>query len=220
MDCKFLTSVTIGNGVPSIEDSSFEDCIGLTNLTIGSSVTSIGYNAFAHTGLTSVAIPNSVTSIGAEAFDGCISLTNVTIPASVTGIGDHAFVYCLNLSGAYFLGNAPSGDSSVFWADNNATVYYLPGTTGWGATYGGRPTALWVLPYPQILSTAPSFGVQTNQFGFIISWATNVPVVVEASANLRTWLPVSTNTITSGWSYFSDPAWTNYPARFYRIRSP
>lgn len=22
----------------------------------------------------------------------------------------------------------------------NATVYYLPGTTGWGETYGGRPT--------------------------------------------------------------------------------
>jgi hypothetical protein len=25
-----------------------------------------------------------------------------------------------------------------------ATVYYLPGTTGWGATFGERPTALWI----------------------------------------------------------------------------
>jgi hypothetical protein len=32
----------------------------------------------------------------------------------------------------------------VFSHDNNATVYYLPGTTGWGTTYGGRPTALWL----------------------------------------------------------------------------
>jgi hypothetical protein len=32
----------------------------------------------------------------------------------------------------------------VFNGDNNAIVYYLPGTTGWGTTYGGRPTALWI----------------------------------------------------------------------------
>ena len=42
------------------------------------------------------------------------------------------------------------------------------------------------------------FGVQTNPFGFIISWATNVPVVVEACTNLAnpTWSPVDTNTLT------------------------
>lgn len=27
----------------------------------------------------------------------------------------------------------------------NAIVYYLPGTTGWGATYGGLPTEPWPL---------------------------------------------------------------------------
>ena len=32
-----------------------------------------------------------------------------------------------------------------------ATVYYLPGTTGWGTTFGGRPTAQWN-PFPTILS--------------------------------------------------------------------
>jgi hypothetical protein len=79
-----------------------------------------------------------------------------------------------------------------------------------------------VRPYPQILTTAPSFGIQTNRFGFIISWATNLPVVVEASTTLAqpVWLPLSTNTLVNGWSYFSDPEWTNYPARFYRVRSP
>jgi hypothetical protein len=45
----------------------------------------------------------------------------------------------------HFNGNAPSlSGSDVFTEDNHATVYYLPGTTGWGATYGGRPTALWI----------------------------------------------------------------------------
>jgi hypothetical protein len=64
--------------------------------------------------------------------------------------------------------------------------------------------------------------VQTNQFGFIVSWATNVPVVVEASTTLAnaTWSPLQTCTLTNGSAYFSDPQWTDFPARFYRIRSP
>jgi hypothetical protein len=134
----------------------------------------------------------------------------------------------------YFQGNAPSFGSDVFdyWYNNGsggrqliwdpATVSYLAGTTGWGTTFRGRPTALWVLPYPVILNNGPSFGVQTNQFGFIISWATNIPVVVEACTSLAnpTWSPLKTNTLTGGWSYFSDPQWTNYPNRFYRLRWP
>jgi hypothetical protein len=42
----------------------------------------------------------------------------------------------------YFKGNAPRLGSAVFNADNHATIYYLPGTTGWGTTFGGRLTAL------------------------------------------------------------------------------
>jgi hypothetical protein len=45
---------------------------------------------------------------------------------------------------------------------------------------------------------------------------------VETSTSLADpiWTPVGTNTLTSGSAYFSDPQWTNYPARFYRIRLP
>ena len=64
--------------------------------------------------------------------------------------------------------------------------------------------------------------MKTNGFGFIISWATNLSVVVEAGTNLANagWTPLATNTLTSGSSYFSDPDWANYPTRFYRVRSP
>jgi hypothetical protein len=112
----------------------------------------------------------------------------------------------------------------VFYNDIKATVYYLPGTTGWGtpgSLFGGCPTALWMLPNPMILNYEPSFGVRTNRFGFIISWATNVSVVVEVcSMTNSTWVPLQTNTLTGGWVYFSDPQWTNYPVRCYRLRSP
>ena len=129
---------------------------------------------------------------------------------------------CTSLSSVYFQGNAPTVGPNVFWQDNSATVYYLPGTSGWSSGFAGRPTALWLLPNPLILNNSLSFGVQSNGFGFIISWATNIHVVVEACTNLAnpTWSPVRTNTLNGGWSYFSDPEWTNYPARFYRLRSP
>jgi hypothetical protein len=64
--------------------------------------------------------------------------------------------------------------------------------------------------------------VQTNGFGFIISWATNISVVVEACTNFvnPVWQSIQTNTLISGWCYFSDPDWANYPVRFYRLCSP
>ena len=222
-DCTSLTSVTIPDSVTSIGTCAFFDCYSLTNVTIGNSVTSIGVQAFAGcSSLTSVTIPNSVTSIGDDAFFGCYSLTSVTIPSSVTSIGSYAFWDCDSLTSVYFTGNSPSpnNDSTVFGMDP-AAVCYLPGTTGWGAFFDGCPTAPWFLPNPQILDHSASFGVPPGGFGFTISWATNVSVVVEAATNLANpvWIPVSTNTLTGGTNQFSDPQWTNYPGRFYSLRS-
>jgi hypothetical protein len=86
-----------------------------------------------------------------------------------------------------------------------------------GSTFSGRPTQRWLQPTPTILTFPPYFGVQTNQLGFRVSWAANIPVVMEACANLASpdWLPLTTNALTGGWFYFSDPEWTNHPARSY-----
>ena len=243
-DCYNLANVTIGNSVTSIGDWAFSSA-SLTSVTIPDSVTSIGDWAFYDTALTSVTIPNSVTNVGFTAFDLCTrlasvtigngvtsiadgafegtALTGVTIPSGVTSIGDSAFYGCPELTSVFFMGNAPTADSYAF-ADDSATAYYLPGTLGWDdfSANTGVATALWFLPQPLILDQGPGFGVRSGQFGFTISWATNLPVVVEACTNLSNpvWLAVSTNTLVGGTAYFSDPQPANLPARFYRLRSP
>ncbi len=83
-----------------------------------------------------------VTAIGASAFSDCTTLTIITVPASVTSIGNNAFSGCANLAGVFFIGNAPAHGMDVFTGADNATVYYVPGTTGWGTTFGGRPAVL------------------------------------------------------------------------------
>jgi len=222
--CGNLASVTLSDSVTNLGDGAFEYCPSLTSIVIPNSVARLGVNDFyGCASLTNVAIPNSITNIGDVAFAYCTSLTSVTIPCGVTSIGNGTFEFCTNLEGIFFNGNAPSFVASdIFYDTLNVTVYYLPGTTGWDTTFAGRPTAFWLLPYPTILNFEPDFGVQTNSFGFTISWATNLSVVVEASTNLSNpvWQPVQTNLLTTGSAWFSDPQWTNYPARFYRLRSP
>jgi hypothetical protein len=62
----------------------------------------------------------------------------------------------------------------------------------------------------------------TNQFGFTILGSSGLVIVVETCTNVAnpTWYPLQTNTLSAASLYFSDPQWTNYPARFYRLRSP
>jgi hypothetical protein len=219
-------SYTVPNSVTSIGEDAFSFC-GLTNVTLLNGVTSIEDGGFSDCWLAGITIPGSVTKIGSYAFYNCNALTNVTIPGSVTNIGEYAFFACGILTGAYFGGNAPLADSTVFIGDGQPftvpmKVYYLPGTTGWSSTFAGQPTALWQLPYPVILNNGPNFGVQSNMFGFTISWATNISLVVEASTNLAgsVWTAFQTNALTNGVSYFSEPLQANSSGRFYRIRSP
>jgi hypothetical protein len=206
------------NGLPvtDIGDDAFQGTTNLSSITLLNGVASIGWNAFqACRGLTNVAFPDSLTNIDFSAFSDCTGLTNIAVPSGVTGLGSFVFGYCTNLLGIYFRGNAPEPAAAPFVGDARATVFYLRDTTGWDTTFGGLPAVLW----NPMVQTA---GVRTNQFGFAITGTSDMLVIEVACTNLADpiWVPVGTSTLAGGAAYFSDAQWTNYPARFYRLRAP
>ena len=161
--CYGLTNITISSTVTSIGNSIFNNhvfysCTSLTTITVDAlnpvyiSVDGVLFNKkqtllIQHPGggNGSYTVPSSVTSIGDLAFNCCTRLISVMIPNSVTNIGYGAFYNCSSLKAVYFAGNAPSIGDQAFTGINsiNATIYYLPGTTGWGPTFGNIKTMLW-----------------------------------------------------------------------------
>lgn len=153
--CAGLRSVTIPGSVTSIVNAPFLDCSSLTAINVdpGNPSYSSADGVLFDKGQTkliqcangkagSYAIPDGVTKIWHNAFNGCSRLTDVTIPGSVTSIGGCAFSACM--TGVYFKGNAPRLDSDASLGSGmKATIYYDPGTKGWGKEFGGRPTAPW-----------------------------------------------------------------------------
>ncbi len=214
-----LTRVTISDGVMSIGDSAFSGCYGLTSMSIPDSVAHIGDSAFEGClGLENVILGSGVVSIGNYAFSDCSGLTRVTIPGTVTSLGNYAFCNCFGLAFVTFEGNSPSAGFGLFY-NCNPTVYFLPGTTGWETIFEFQPAFLW---NPTAPPGDPSFGVRNGIFGFNIVGTSGIAVVIEASRGLAPFdlVPVSTNTLTTGYSYFVDPASVTNASAFYRFRTP
>ena len=63
-------------------------------------------------------------------------------------------------------------------------------------------------------------GGRLGSNGFLVSvlGAANTTYVLEASTNLQLWVPLATNFTATGLWDFVDPAATNFPNRYYRVR--
>jgi hypothetical protein len=143
-----ITNVTLPNSITNIGNGAFNACNSLGSVTIPGSVLSIGDLAFASCGkLTNLTISAGVASIGNGTFESCSKLSIITIPGTVTSLGSQAFYNCPNLGTAYFTGNPPAADVSVFSGDQQANIYYFPGATGWTSPFGGIPAMLFPFTY-------------------------------------------------------------------------
>ena len=139
-------------------------------------------------------------------------------PASLTDIEDGAFFGVDSLRRIYFNRDAPSIHSDVF-SGSPAIIYYRHGTSGWGETFAGRPTALW----NAVILSGPgdiSIGSEGLRFGL------TGPVDHQAIIEFRTaWgagesTPIFTNLLTGGVAVFTDPNWTSHASGYYRVVVP
>jgi len=219
--CGNLTSISIPPSVVSIGERAFARCGNLLSLELPNSVTSIGSHAFVNcSGLTSILFGNNIASIADHAFASCSNLTSVTLPASLSSLAAHAFAGCPTLTNLFFLGNAPSSVPGILSGDPSLTINYLPSASGFGSVFTNNPHQTWTPPALQMMADS-HFGPQGNQFGFTISGNAGMFVLVEACTNVANpvWCQVGSDTLTNGSTVFGDSNYTNYPARFYRIRT-
>ena len=61
-----------------------------------------------------------------------------------------------------------------------------------------------------------AFGFSNGVFGFNVTGPPGANVVIQAGADLQTWIPLQTNLLGGGPLYFSDPQSTTNIHRFYR----
>jgi hypothetical protein len=212
-----LTNAVIGNGLTAVTSASFAFC-SLRSVSFGTNIQSIEVGAFGNCELPHVTIPDSVTAIGSFAFSNN-GLTNIVVGKKVTSIGDYAFSGNGGLVSVYFKGNAPITSDNLFDYETFATIYYLPGTMGWGPTFCGLPTALWNLP--DMDTPMPTLNiVPDGQYLGLYwpSWATNYTLVSSSDLLSTNWAPVTGGLILGGVDY---SYWivTNAPSgRFFRLR--
>ena len=97
---KFLTSISVPDGVTFIGELAFAGCSSLVSVSIPDGVAFIGNGAFRECLYlpSSIAIPGGVSTIGDYTFYNCQSFESVTISDGVSAIGDSAFSCCTSMA--------------------------------------------------------------------------------------------------------------------------
>jgi hypothetical protein len=115
------------SGTTAVSDYLAMNCTYLTSVTIRQGLNTIGSYAFYNTGLTTVAFPASVTTLGNYVFANCDSLDNVVIPENITTLGNYCFAYCDTLSDFAFEGaGSKMIGTHFFYNCPNITEVILP----------------------------------------------------------------------------------------------
>lgn len=150
-----VKSVTIGEGITSVADSSFEAFSNLAEVKLSSTLKHIGRYAFQDTALTSLTLPEGMETLDYLSFGYCSALRYVKIPSTMTTVAGFSFMNCRNLkaiklgnnvtgigyfsfhrayelSAMYVPGSVTSIDDAAFYAGTeNVTMYGYKNTAAW-----------------------------------------------------------------------------------------
>lgn len=98
-----ITSVTIPEGVTSLNNYTFENCTKLKTVNLPSTLISINDGVFSGcSALEKINLPKNLKTIGKSAFSQCSSLKTVTFNSKLESIGDYAFMECIKLTSLVF----------------------------------------------------------------------------------------------------------------------
>jgi len=135
---------------------------------------------------------------------------------SASGVFTSLYAFTRGHDGANpYAGLVQGGDGNFY----GTTEHGGAGGSGVVFELSGVPSGVPQMPL-NILVADGNFGVRSNRFGFDYTGPVGPAIVIQAIADLAspTWIPLATNTLTTGTAYFSDPQWTNFPPRFYRLQ--
>ena len=114
------------------------------------------------------------------------------------GNGYYTYVYSLAVSGSTLYAGG-----TFTTAGTNVSAY---------AAMANLPDSL------AIITSNAAFGFTNGVFGFEVAGPSGANVVIQASTNLQTWIPLQTNLLGSGPLYFSDSQSPANVQRFYRVQ--
>jgi len=151
-------------------------------------------------------VPAGVRALAEGSFDDCANLASIYLPDGLAEIGLERglneyqlgfpfgpfragiFGRCAQLRSIVFLGDSPLVQSASLtvghgwvsrnWGADQATVFFTPGSSGWGKTFGGRPT--------QLLSAT---GLKSQSISFFVPLrkvypGSTLPLLARASSRL------------------------------------
>ena len=123
--CTSLEEITLGTGIDTLPESTFELCPKLTQVAVRGSLTDVGSAAFRGcVSLQEISLPH-VIFIDESAFADCEALEKITLGAELQTISQNAFANCVSLVSARYLGdengweeiNIESGNRWLEFAD-------------------------------------------------------------------------------------------------------
>ncbi len=164
--------------------------------------------------VTSCTFPTSLVSIGQFAFQQCLSLQQVVIPASVTNLGKGVFQQCTYLTDAYFQGDPPKDGGQIFLG-TFTRVNYLPGSSGWQATYSQQSTYLWN-------PTTADVSFDSGAASCMVTGTPGIFIAFEVTTNLESgaWTRLIATNLIGGSYTISDTGVAHRLAGAYRIVNP
>ncbi|WP_147678241.1 leucine-rich repeat domain-containing protein [Algibacter pacificus] len=207
-----ITNNSTNYNVTVIGESAFLNKF-ITGVTIPDGIVSIEYQAFRGNNLTSVTIPGSVNTIGSSAFTTNLLLTSATIEEGVVTISNSAFFYCGLTS--IVIPNTVTSIGHQAFDDNDLTSVTL-GNNLESIAYGAfRNNEITTLTLPSSVTTIGALAFQNNLLTDVYSLSTTPPTIVTSAtsdtfdtrSNIHLHIPAS----TMG-AYVTDPGalWTSF----------